>query len=73
MLNYFKTLIQIFRNFFRYVKLQKHPLEVFYKNDVLENFSKFSGKHLCYADACNFIKKETLAQVFSYEFWEIFN
>ena len=24
------------------------------------------------AEACNFIKKETLAQVFSCEFWEIF-
>ena len=24
------------------------------------------------AEACNFIKKETLAQVFSYEFYEIF-
>ena len=23
-------------------------------------------------EACNFIKKETLAQVFSCEFWEIF-
>ena len=30
---------------------------------------KFTGKHLC--QACNFIKKETLAQVFSCEFCEI--
>ena len=25
-----------------------------------------------YASVCNFIKKETLAQLFSCEFWEIF-
>ena len=40
---------------------------MFYKNGVLRNFSKFAGKHLVY----NFIKKETLAQVFSCEFFEI--
>ena len=46
---------------------------------VLRNFTKFTGKHLCQSLffnkvaglACNFIKKETLAQVFSYEFCEI--
>ena len=46
---------------------------------VLKNFTKFTGKHLCQspfliklqASACNFIKKEALAQVFSYEFCEI--
>ena len=42
------------------------------KKGVLENFSKFTGKHLCSHQACNFIKKETLAQVFSCEFCEIF-
>ena len=36
------------------------------KKDVLRNFAKFTGKHLC-----NFIKKEILAQEFSYKFWEI--
>ena len=36
------------------------------KKGVLRNFAKFVGKHLC-----NFIKKETLAQVFSCEFREI--
>ena len=48
---------------------QKQPPGMFYKKRVLENFAKFIGKHLC---QClfkkmqgNFIKKETLAQVFS--------
>ena len=50
------------------------------KKDVLRNFAKFIGKHLCQSlffnkvaggGACNFIKKETLAQVFSSEFCEI--
>ena len=31
-------------------------------------FSKFTGKHLSQAAACNFIEKETLGQVFSCEF-----
>ena len=45
----------------------------------LRNFAKFIGKHPCQSLiynivaglACNFIKKETLAQVFSCEFCEI--
>ena len=56
--------------------------EVFCKNGALRNFSKFTGKHLCQSlffnkvagikpEACNSIKKETLAQVFSCEFCEI--
>ena len=53
--------------------------EVFCKKGVLRNLPKFTGKHLCrslffnkvVAEACNFIKKETLAQVFSCEFCEI--
>ena len=43
------------------------------REGVLRNFAKFTGKHLCQslqAEACNFIKKETLAQVFSFEFCE---
>ena len=54
---------------------QKQPPEVFYVRKG--NFAKFTGKHLCQsiflkkAQACNFIKKETLAQVFSCEFWNI--
>ena len=49
---------------------------------VLRNFAKFTGKHLCESlflnkvaglkpQPCNFIKKETLAQVFSCEFCKI--
>ena len=55
---------------------QKQPLEVLYdKKGVLKNFAKFTGKHLrqsLEASACKFIKKETLAQVFSCEFCKIF-
>ena len=48
------------------------------KKGILRNFTKFRGKHLCQSlffnrqpEACNFIQKETLAQVFSCEFCEI--
>ena len=47
------------------------------RKGVLRSFAKFTGKHLCQRlflikfQACNFIKKESLAQVFSYEFCEI--
>ena len=40
--------------------------EVFCKNGVLRNFCR---SHM--SEACNFIKKETLAQVFSCKFFEI--
>ena len=53
-------------------------LEVFCRKGVVRNFAKFTGKHLCQslffikvASACNLIKKETLAQVFSCAFCEI--
>ena len=50
--------------------------EVFCKKDVRRNFAKLLGNHLCQSlffnkVACNFIKRETLAQVFSCEFCEI--
>ena len=53
--------------------------EVFSKKGALRNFAKFTGKHLCQrlfliklqAKTCSFIKKESLAQVFSCEFCEI--
>ena len=59
--------------------LQKRPLEVFWKKGVPRNFAKFIGKHLSQSLflnnvaglSCNFIKKETLAKVFSCEFCEI--
>ena len=49
------------------------------KKGVLRNFAKLTGKHLCQSlffnkvagAACNFIKKETLSQVFSCEFCDI--
>ena len=43
------------------------------KKSVLRNFAKFTGNILARPDsqACNFIKKETLAQVFSYELCKI--
>ena len=54
--------------------------EVFSKICVLENFAKFTEKHLCQgiflnklqAQACNFIKKRPLVQVFFCGFCEIF-
>ena len=61
--------------------------EIFCNKNVLRNFDKFTGKHLCWSfffnkvatsvagcrfSACNFIKKETLAQTFSCEFCKIF-
>ena len=53
--------------------------EVFCKKVILRNFKKFTGKHLCQSlffnkvagSTYNFIKKETLEQVFSCEFCEI--
>ena len=53
--------------------------DVFCKKGFLRNFAKFIGKHLCQSLyfnkvaglACNCIKIETLALVFSYEFCEI--
>ena len=50
------------------------------KKNVLRNFAKFTGKHLCQrlffnkvaGLAWNFIKKDNLAQVLSCEFWETF-
>ena len=40
--------------------------QMFFKIGVLKNFTKFTGKQ-----ACNFIKEETLPQVFSCEFCKI--
>ena len=48
---------------------KKHPPEVFYEKDVLKNCAKFTGKHLFQSlFLIKFIKKETLAKVFSCEF-----
>ena len=47
-------------------------MQIFYKIDVVKNFLKFTGKHLCWSDFVTKSQKETPAQVFSCEFWEIF-
>ena len=58
---------------------QKQPPKVFYKKDVLKNFAKFTGKHLCQSlffnkvTGRNFMKRETLAQVFSCELFRNFS
>ena len=54
---------------------QNQPPEEFCKKGVIRNFTKFT-ENTCtivsfFAEACNFIKKETLAQVFSCEFCDI--
>ena len=55
-------------------------LEVFCNKDVLGNFAKFTGKHLCQSLFLNkvaglglqlYLKKETLTQVLSCEFCKI--
>ena len=58
---------------------QKQPPEVFFKKGAFKYFGKFTWKHLCRVlffnkvagGACNFIKKEAVAQLFSCEFCEI--
>ena len=47
---------------------QKCPV----KKGVITNFAKFIEKRLQRLKSCNFIKNETLVQVFSCEFCEIF-
>ena len=45
------------------------------RKGVLRNLAQFTGKHLhqslFFNKACNFIEKETLPQVLSYEFCQI--
>ena len=69
----------LFSPFQPYVSLL-WPLKTLYRNShrrrsikkgVLENFAKFTGKLLCQSLSF-YIKKETLAQVFSCKFCEIF-
>ena len=53
---------------------QKQAPDVFCKKGILRNFTKFTEKHLCQSllfNKVDFIKKETLAQVFSCKFCEI--
>ena len=47
---------------------------MFCKEGALKNLAKFIGKPLCQSLFFNkiVVYKETLAQVFSFEYWEIF-
>ena len=58
------------RTYHRYFFSEKMGGIIASKSGVLRNFAKFTGKHL-WPEACNFIKKKTLAQVFSSKFCEI--
>ena len=55
----------------RQLKLRSWCRVVFCKKGVVENFTKFTGKHLSWSfpQACNLKKKETPAQVFSCDFF----
>ena len=44
---------------------------MFYKKGALKDFAKIAGKHLCQSHILN-KEKETLTQVFSCEFCEVF-
>ena len=66
----FKSPLNFFENFSKRCSM---------KSDALRNFAKLTGKHLCQsllfnkvAGLCNVIKKNTLAEVFSCGFCEIF-
>ena len=59
------------------MKLRSSYAEVFCKKGILKISKKLTGKHLCHglfvqAEFSNFIKKETMTQVFSCEYWDIF-
>ena len=66
------------KNMFKYLDMQKHPPEVSHKKGALKNFAKFTentcarGSFLIKLQASDFIKNETLVQVFSCEFCESF-
>ena len=65
------------------IKIRSSLSQMYFKMGVLKNFAIFTGKHLCQSlffnkvaglkpQACDFIKKETLAQVFSCKYCETF-
>ena len=67
------------KQFFEEITYKSRHQRCSVRKGVPRNFAKFTEKHLCQSlffnkvagGACNFIKKETLAQVFSCEFCEI--
>ena len=60
-----------FRKWLINVQIKSNHWRCSVKKDVVRNFAKFTEKHCAPGAACNFIKKETLVQVFSGEFCEI--
>ena len=83
--NVFRTLREDFkaRGIEYSLPLENSFPEVFCRKGVLRNFAKFTGKRPCQGpffnknaglrpEACNFIKKEALAHLFSCEFCKIF-
>ena len=79
----FKSLFQTVSLFFLQRKISHHwemfsdstprnsRPDVFCNKDILKNFSRFAGKHLCWS-LFLILSKETPAQEFSSEYWEIF-
>ena len=74
---------EIFKSIFFYrapLVVHKHPPEVFYKKRCSQKFHNIHRKttvpeslfkQSCRPQPCNFIKKETLAQVFACEFCKV--
>ena len=68
-LNHLKLSFQVIK---KITIIRSSRPKVFCKKAVLRDFAKFTRKHLCQSLFLKkFIKKETLAQVFSLEFYEI--
>ena len=56
-----------------YYPILKQPPDAFYKKAVLKSFAMFIEKHLCWPSALQLYQKETPTQVFSCEYYKIFN
>ena len=56
----------------RYCVIRSSHCRCSIKKSVLKSLAKFTGKHLCQGLFFYKVKKETVTQVFSYEFSEIF-
>ena len=66
-----KTFLQL-RHFYINIGSTKEILQKFRKIHIKNTFARVSFSIKLQPEACNFIKKETLAQVFSCEFGDIF-